>query len=68
MPDVVVDQTESPSVEKPKNKTEEIFQQLEKKAVLPQPELKDYKDDYQLTRAIELIKAIKVYKNIGKQN
>ncbi len=79
MPDIVVEQEAAPEQKKPEEeelknqKSEEIFKKVEK----PEPEkenkldsadakLKELKQDNQVARALDLLKGIRAYKNLGK--
>jgi carboxyl-terminal processing protease len=67
-PDVIIEQ---PEIEADKQKIEEkpqdIFKQIDDKDKTGQEKpLKDYSNDYQLTRAIDLLKAINIYKGLTK--
>ena len=77
MPDIIVEPEPAPKEteeEKPKNqKSEEIFKKAEK----PEPEkennpdpsdakLKELKQDNQVARALDLLKGIRAYRNLGK--
>jgi carboxyl-terminal processing protease len=68
MPDIVVEETKIEPVpaEEPKpQKAEDIFEEIEKKGeekVVKEKKQFDYKSDNQLTRAVDVLKAIKFYK------
>jgi hypothetical protein len=48
-----------------KEKIEEVFQQVEtKEQPQNQPEKPDFRADNQLSRAVDILKAIKIYKGI----
>jgi carboxyl-terminal processing protease len=71
LPDIVVEEgkievlaKEEQAVEKP----EDIFQDLEKKEKkVPDEKSQDYKTDNQLMQAVDVLKAIKIYKGL-KEN
>ena len=63
-PDVVVEQIEL-ALQEDEDKEGDVFEELEKKED-DSPGVKKYQDDYQLLRAIDLLKAIKVYKDFAK--
>lgn len=68
MPDIVVEEGKIELADKeevPTKKPEEIFQELEKKEkVIPEEKIPDYKSDNQLMRAVDILKALKIYKDI----
>jgi hypothetical protein len=67
IPDVLVEQAKVIFQEKPKEKPQDIFEELEKEeAMQPKENNEDYKSDYQLMRAIDLLKAIKVFRGLNK--
>jgi len=68
-PDVVVEQPEAEISSKEKElKPQEIFDELQKKEKSPEGEPpKDYSADNQLMRAVDLLKAISVYKDYQKK-
>jgi carboxyl-terminal processing protease len=67
-PDIVVEEAKIENIaeeEKLPPQAEEVFQQLEKKeAPAAQPKPFDYKSDAQLVRAVDILKAIKIYKEV----
>ncbi len=66
-PDVVVEQARVYFPEQPSEEPTDIFKQLEKEEIPAEEELKeDYQSDYQLKCAIDLLKAIKIYKKFEK--
>jgi len=72
-PDIVVEEEEVVPAESEdksaRQKVEEVFQEVEHKEVTSKEDkLKDYKNDNQLLRAIDLLKAIKIYKVSGHQD
>jgi len=63
MPDIIVEPKKE-TMQVVEKKPQDIFEQLEEKkeeTLLPQEKI-DYKDDLQLQRALDLLKAIKIYK------
>ncbi len=68
-PDVAVEQPEVEITSKEKElKPQDIFNELQKKEKSPEGELpKDYSADNQLMRAVDLLKAISVYKDYQKK-
>ncbi|MDD5045035.1 MAG: S41 family peptidase [Candidatus Omnitrophica bacterium] len=71
-PDIVVEQEDAgaePQDKTMRQKVEEVFREVERKENIPsEDKLKEYKDDIQLLRAIDLLKAIKIYKISGYPN
>lgn len=67
-PDVLVEQPEVETAkEQPVEKPQDIFEELEKKEKKEKEEaVKDYRNDYQLTRAVDLLKAISIYRESHK--
>lgn len=69
IPDVTVEQAKIAVEEGAEKETVDIFKELESKQDLPKQDWsKDYKDDYQLLRAVDLLKAIKIYQDFGNKN
>lgn len=70
VPDIVVEEGKIEVVNKeavPTEKPEEIFEKLEKKEKPGKEEKpQDYKSDNQLTRAVDILKALKIYKEEKK--
>jgi len=68
MPDIVVEEGKIELVEQPELKPEkpqDVFQELEKKEKVKEVEKAfDYKSDNQLMRAVDVLKAVKFYKEI----
>jgi carboxyl-terminal processing protease len=69
LPDIAVEEgrielalSEEPSVEKP----QDIFRELEKKEKKLEEQKSDYKSDNQLMQAVDILKAVKIYKQIKK--
>ncbi|MCM8799305.1 MAG: S41 family peptidase [Candidatus Omnitrophica bacterium] len=62
-PDIIVEELEVKELQKTKDEPIDIFEELEKKETKPEEEpLTEYRNDYQLLRAIDLLKAIQIYK------
>lgn len=69
MPDIVAEETriEPAAVLEPKeHRPQEIFEEIEKKEKPQEEKVEEYKADNQLMRAVDVIKAIKIYKEITK--
>jgi carboxyl-terminal processing protease len=67
VPDIEVDEatlTPEPS----QAKEEDIFDQLEEKQPPKEESLKDYKSDAQLMRALDVLKAVKIYQKRARQD
>ena len=70
-PDIIVEEgtIEAQEEKTERQKLEEVFQEVDKKEHVPrQDKLEEYKNDAQLLRAIDLLKAIKIYKVSSTQN
>jgi len=70
MPDIVVEDGKMEAVESAESKTvkpEQVFEQIEKKGKPAKPQVKnDYSLDEQLKAAVDVIKGIKIYKEVKK--
>ena len=70
MPDIVVEEgkIELAEQDKPQDlKPQDVFEEIEKKnKPVEQKKELDYKSDNQLMRAVDVLKAIKIYKEIKK--
>jgi C-terminal processing protease CtpA/Prc len=64
MPDVIVEEgrIELASQPQPQQKPEDIFEEIDK--VEKEEKTLDYKSDNQLMRAVDILKAIRIYKEI----
>jgi carboxyl-terminal processing protease len=67
-PDVVVEQPEAEQLVKKEveEKPQDIFEKLEDKEKKEQSPIADYSNDYQLLRAVDLLKAINIYSGFNK--
>jgi len=70
LPDITVEEGTIEIISKdelPVEKAQEIFEKIEKKEEnTPENFLKDYKSDNQLMRAVDILKALRIYKKNGK--
>lgn len=66
-PDVIVQEAKLAVEQKEETEEQEIFDKIEQEEKSDLESIKKYQDDYQLLRAVDLLKAIKVYKDLGKK-
>jgi hypothetical protein len=65
MPDIVVPEASRETDPPKEEKTEDIFEKIEPKEKIKKEEkVPDYKTDNQLNRAVDILKAIRIYKEI----
>lgn len=66
-PDVIVEEAKLTLAPEEQEEQEKIFDKLEQEQGAELEKFKKYQDDYQLLRAVDLLKAIKVYRDFGKE-
>ena len=71
VPDIIAEEVKKEAIEPPEEKItkpQEIFEEIEKKEKAEKVEKPfDYKSDNQLMRAVDVLKALKLYKDIKSQ-
>jgi len=69
LPDITVEEGKIEILKKdelPVEKPQDIFEKIEKKEEVQEKTLKDYKSDNQLMRAVDILKALRIYKKNGQ--